>query len=106
MIEDISPGTPRAPTDGTDTQTHCFTYNESADQSIGVSIIRSVASVSGVDPLSLQPRLYDVVDPDALERLFSSVSNEMRITFSFGAYEVTVTGAGDIYVRNDLTSSH
>lgn len=101
MIDDLSPST--ASTDGTDSQRHRFTYHESTDQSIGVSIIHAVASVSGVDPLSLQPRLYDVVDPDALERLLSSASSEVQITFRFGIYEVTVTGDGSIFVRDDTT---
>ncbi|ATW89589.1 hypothetical protein halTADL_2884 [Halohasta litchfieldiae] len=98
MIEDLSP----TPADSTGTQTHSFT--PSADQSIDVSIIRAVASVSGVDPLSLEPRLYDVVDPDALKRLLNSASSEMRITFLFGVYEVSVTGDGHIFVRDDTTA--
>lgn len=106
MIEDISSGTPRTPTDDTDTHTHSFTYDKSDSQSIGVSIIRAVASVSGVDPLSLQPRLYDVIDPDSLERLFSSATCEMEMTFLFGTYEVTVTGGGDIFIQDDTISSH
>lgn len=106
MIEDITPDTPQTVTDDTDTQTYSFRYDEPEDQSVGISIIRAVASVSEVDPLSLQPRLYDVVDPDALEKLFNSAPGDLQITFLFGTYKVTVTGQRDIFVRDDTTSSH
>ncbi|WP_254546071.1 HalOD1 output domain-containing protein [Halomarina pelagica] len=35
-------------------------------------IVRTVAAVRGVDATSLEQRLYDAIDPDALERLFAS----------------------------------
>jgi len=100
MIEDI---TPRIT--ATDEQTHSFTHDWSAQQSVGVSIIRAVAAVSDVDPLSLQPRLYDVVDPDALEALLTAetASGSVQITFRFGSYEVTVRRGGEILVREGTT---
>lgn len=104
MIEDISPGSTRpTPT----TQHRRFEYDPTDSHSISVSIIRAVASVSGSDPLSLEPRLYDVIDPDALERLLTAdaTSSEVRITFLFGNHEVTVTAAGEIIVRDDPTPS-
>ncbi len=105
MIEDISPGT-NEPTDQSDAQTHRFTHDPQ-EQSIVVSIIRAVASVSGVDPLSVKPRLYDVVDPDALETLLSadSTGSDVRISFPFGSCAVTVTAAGTIIVRDDAAES-
>jgi len=103
MIEDISPGRSRSPTDGTNVETHTFGYDRSDPQSIGVAIARAVASVSGVDPLSLEPRLYDVIDPDAVETLLSSekTTSNVRITFSFGRYTVTITRSGEIIVQDE-----
>ena len=101
MIEDTSPGASRTPSDGTDAQTHEFRYDRSSDQSITVSVINAVAAVSGVDPCELQPRLYDVIDPDALDRLLTTgpTAGDVRVTFRFGNAEVTLTQAGEIIVR-------
>lgn len=103
MIEDISPSASQTSTDSPDTQTRRFSYDRTTDQSLSVSIIRAVATVAGVDPLSLQPRLYDVIDPDALETLVATntAQSEIRVTFVFGAYKITVTQAGEIIVRDD-----
>jgi|AntRauMinimDraft_4_1070384.scaffolds.fasta_scaffold00380_17 hypothetical protein len=105
MIEDISPGT-HEPTDRLDAQTHRFTHDPQ-EQSIVVSIIRAVASVSEIDPLSVKPRLYDVVDPDALETLLSadSAGSDVQVSFPFGSCAVTVTAAGTIIVRDDAAES-
>jgi len=103
MIDDISPGT----TEPTDRQTTSDSFHHNpGEQSISVSVIRAVAAVSEVDPLSLEPRLYDVIDPDALEALVSSdtADGDVRISFPFGRYLVTVTGTGGITVREE--SSH
>ncbi|MFW6320321.1 MAG: HalOD1 output domain-containing protein [Halohasta sp.] len=107
MIEDISPGESSTPTGGADARAHRFEYDRSEPQAISVAIARAVASVSGVDPLSLEPRLYDAVDPDALVRLLTgdSTDGEVRITFPFGSHEVTVAGSGEIVVRTDATAS-
>lgn len=98
MTEESSPGSPR-PTDEQDTQPRQFRYDRS-DESIGVSVARAVAAVCDVDPLSLEPRLYDVIDPDALETLLASkpTDSDVRISFAFGACAVTVTQGGEILV--------
>ncbi|MEA1931123.1 HalOD1 output domain-containing protein [Halohasta litorea] len=105
MIEDISPGT-HEPTDRSDTQTHRFRHDPQ-EQSIVVSIIRAVASVSGIDPLSVEPRLYDVVDPDALETLLGadSAGSDLQVSFPFGSCAVTVTAAGTILVHGDTAEN-
>lgn len=102
MIDDSTPGK-RAPTDRPDARTHEFEHDPQ-DQPITVSIIRAVATVSAVDPLSLEPRLYDVVEPDALETLLAAdpTSDDLRVSFPFGSYTVTVTGAGEILVRENV----
>lgn len=103
MTENLTPDSPAVPINETDDQRHKFTYDCSESQPVCVSIIRAVASVSDVDPLSLQPRLYDVIDSDALETLLAAdpTDRSVQVTFSFGAYEVTVTNDGEIVVRED-----
>jgi hypothetical protein len=100
MIEDISPSASQTSTNSQAAQTHEFSHDPAADQSLRESNIHAVATVAGVDPLSLQPRLYDVVDSDALEVLVTSTTqSDIRVTFMFGAYEVTVTQASEISIR-------
>lgn len=107
MTKDLTPGSRRLPTDETDSKGRRFSYDWTEHQPIGVSIIQSVAAVADVDPLSLQPRLYDVLDPDALETLLSSGTdgNAVHVTFAFGVYDVTVTNSGDITVRDTTLSN-
>lgn len=65
-------------------------------------IIRSVADAADVDPTELPP-LYDTVDPDALDSIFSAsalVSGEM--TFEYVDYLVTVSADDHVVVeKND-----
>lgn len=107
MIQNTSPNSSLA-IDETDPAVHRFSYDQSDRQSICVSITQAVASVSGVDPLSLRPRLYDVIDSDALETLLSNATSRpnVRLSFSFGAHTVTVTGDEDIFVRENGAASH
>ncbi|WP_436927181.1 HalOD1 output domain-containing protein [Halosimplex amylolyticum] len=68
---------------------------------LSVAVIESLAEAKGVTPIDIEQPLYDVVDPDALDRLFtdgeSSVSG--RVVFDFDAHEITVHSDGDILVR-------
>lgn len=66
-------------------------------------VIEAVARAGDVSPVDVQPRLSDVVDPDAVDRLFASVSNgpgrsEGRMRFRMGAWLVLIDW-GDGCVR-------
>lgn len=74
-------------------------------ESLPVAVTKSIADHKGVDPLDLDP-LYDEIDPDVLERLFSwSVDGNKpsigELVFTYHDVEVRVTGEGDI----DITDS-
>ncbi|XVH33567.1 HalOD1 output domain-containing protein (plasmid) [Haloferacaceae archaeon DSL9] len=74
-------------------RTHQFTSERADDCRVTVSVIKAVAAVTGVDSLSLQPRLYHVLDPDALEALVgsdSTGSGPTEVTFEFAGCRVTV----------------
>lgn len=66
-------------------------------------VVEKVAEVEDVDPLELTPPLYDVIDPDALDKLFASMPTagrmEGQVTFSYNGYEVTVCGDGHVFVQ-------
>lgn len=69
-----------------------------------VDIVSSVANANGVDPIELEPRLNDVVDSDALERLFSDRANGAprsggRVVFTLCGCEVTIQSDESVEVR-------
>lgn len=68
------------------------------------AVIDAIATASGSDPLELTP-LYSVVDPDALEALFtptvaSSSQIEGSVTFTLDGHHVTVHSYGIITVES------
>jgi len=70
------------------------------DGSVTERIVTAVAEARGVDPLELDTRLHDVVDPDAIERLCStgpgSQSADARVAFTMGDCEVVVDRTGRV----------
>ncbi|MCU4743428.1 HalOD1 output domain-containing protein [Natronoglomus mannanivorans] len=69
-------------------------YELSATETPTESIVYAVADVSGRDPLELCP-LYEVVDPDAVDRLFGrSASRECstgtKLRFVYEGHEICI----------------
>lgn len=68
------------------------------------TIIEAVAEVEGVAPTDVDGRLYDVVDPDALDRLFERTHSAVRtagcVTFPAFGYLVMVFGNGDVIIHD------
>ncbi len=54
--------------------------------------------MAGVEAMRFEPRLYDVVDPDALSQCIQSGGDDVSVSFQMGAYDVTVRGCGEIEV--------
>jgi hypothetical protein len=81
-------------------------HSRAADRGEGtdpsIAVVEAVAEAKGVEPTEMGSTLYDVVDPDALDRLFSGGGSdgfEGRVVFELDAYEVTVQSNGDVLVR-------
>jgi hypothetical protein len=74
-----------------------------ATHDISEAVVLAVAEAKGVDPLELTPPLYDVIDPDALEHIFTPISTENRmkaqVSFVYTGYKVTVFGDGSVTVE-------
>lgn len=70
------------------------------ESTVSEVVIEAVAEAEGIDPVELTPPLYDVIDPDALERFFcrppSADQMQTRVTFPYSGYEVTVTDGGAV----------
>jgi len=69
-------------------------YNEDCSEVPTITaIVEAVAAQDGVDPMELEPPLFDVVDPDALEAILSTgatAQSEVTITFEWAGYDVVV----------------
>ena len=66
-------------------------------------VIVTVAEREGVDPCELDQPLYDVVNPDSLDALFTPTSNAAvrrggHVEFTYCGYDVTVKSDGHVGV--------
>ena len=63
-----------------------------------VAVVCEIADREGVDPTALQPPLWNVVDPEAMDRLVGGETGDCSIRFRYLDYEVCVNGGGDVTV--------
>ncbi len=69
---------------------------------ISTAVVEALANANDVDPLELDP-LYEAVDPDALDSLFSTTDGSSRthhgkVQFTTNGYEVEVTSTGRVHL--------
>jgi hypothetical protein len=74
------------------------------DQPLSAAVIDAVADAADRDPAELGTPLYDQIDPDALDNLFSDRHNGMargsgHVVLNLLDYEVTVYSDGYVVVR-------
>lgn len=72
------------------------------------TVIRAVANHAGQDPVDLPP-LYEVVEPEALDKLFESLPNGVardggEVAFAYAGYRVTVSFDRTVNVRVEADS--
>lgn len=77
-------------------------FNWAESDSASVAVIAAVAEASGRDPSTNTP-LYDVIDPEALERLFARPAKPKAdingcVRFEYEGYRVVVKADGRGYV--------
>jgi hypothetical protein len=80
-------------------------YQWSGHGDVSAEVIAAVADATGRDPSAVQP-LYTVIDPDALDALFSygqSTAWSGELSFTLDGHDVTVDHTGEITV--DLASA-
>jgi len=66
-------------------------------ESASIAVMEALASVRHCEPTELDP-LYSSVDPDALDRLVASGSDQLCVTMRLDGFEVVVTGARRIEI--------
>lgn len=72
-------------------------------EQLSTSVIEAIADHKGVDPTALEPPLFDAVDPDALDSLFTNgedtpAETTGHVTFAYNGIEVQVTNTGDVRI--------
>jgi hypothetical protein len=65
------------------------------------AVARAVAAREGCRPTEVEPPLYEVIDPGALDRLFGPTDGGIgaRVTFRYGAYRIVVPANGEVAVE-------
>lgn len=71
-----------------------------ANDETSLAVVSAVATVSGTDPIDLEP-LHDAVDTSALDRLFQPENRlrNCRTTFRFCDLDITVDATGKIELK-------
>ena len=67
-------------------------------------MVEKIARRSGVDPTELEPPLFDIVDPDALDALFdmpntAATGGDVCISFRYNGYQVFIDGSQQVVVE-------
>lgn len=69
---------------------------------VTVEIVSAIADREGIDPMDLEPPLYDAIDPDALTAITDAhPATELTLSFNYVGYRVTVIADGEPIVEVD-----
>lgn len=72
------------------------------------AVVNAIADHQGLTPSEVEPKLYTVIEPDALDRLFESTPtgsdrSSGHVTFSYGDVEVSVDADGNVTIEEQAT---
>lgn len=75
-------------------------YRPSPGEPLSETIVRAVADTLGVEPIDLDDRISDCIDPDALDRLFrpGTPGPDGLVVFSMAGCRVEVEGTRSVLV--------
>lgn len=72
---------------------------QAEDMDVTAKIVSAVADREGVDPMELDTRLYEAIDPDALSTLVEGASGtNLTLGFDYAGYRVTVVADEEVVV--------
>ncbi|WP_123538610.1 HalOD1 output domain-containing protein [Halosimplex salinum] len=74
--------------------------DDSGDGTICQNVVESIAKAEGTSPTELVPSLYEVIDPDALESLFTDDQALGKVIFNYNGYEVSIFSDGYVSVES------
>ncbi|MFB6151878.1 MAG: HalOD1 output domain-containing protein [Haloarculaceae archaeon] len=75
-------------------------YEPEPDETVSDAVARAVADSMEVDPAEMDVRLYDAIDPDALDRLFETPQEGVgrRLSFRIADRQVVVDESRRVHV--------
>ena len=83
-------------------------YRPLPEESISTAVVRAVADARGVDPVDIDVRLHDYVDPCALNCIFAAngdaSSRNYRVSFTVADCHVYLDGSRKIVVTPQTDS--
>ncbi len=76
----------------------------SPNDRLSIRVINAIAENEGTTPTEIRPVLYDIVDPDALDSLFSSTHSgdgraDGHVDFRYGPHRVTAHSDGRVEIE-------
>lgn len=78
---------------------HYFSPDQRDADSVVTWLVRAVAEVEGCSPKEVDFTISDVVDPDALDRLFDSAGNmHAQLMFHINGHEIRLGSDGSLLV--------
>ena len=85
------------------TTTRSGTCDERRTEKPSLAIVERVAEREGVSSVELNPPLFDVIDPDALDAFFESSNagtspTGAHVSFSYCGYDVRVEDDGHVTI--------
>lgn len=73
------------------------------DERVSMRVIEAVAAADHVDPTEIESPLYQIVDPEALDRLYThNPVADVHVTFDYAGYTVDVTPEGEVSIDGIL----
>jgi len=75
-------------------------YTSPSSETLSESVVYAVAEAKDVDPVDLTERLYDCIDPDALDSLFPPQQTAGTVAFPMAGCRVEIEGGRVILVTD------
>lgn len=91
-----------------ETTVYHLSSDENDEAELSTTILMALDSVPGYDAENSETVVFDHIDLDALDELFSQAdgtSSRGKVTFPVANYQVTATAAGEITIR-EVSSSN
>lgn len=72
------------------------------------AVVNAIADYQGLSPSEVEPKLYTVIEPDALDRLFESTPtgddrSNGHVSFTYGDVDVRVDADGNVSLEERAT---
>ena len=68
--------------------------------SVSIHVIEAVSTADGIPPEQLDPPLFDVIDPESLDRLVRSCSSLGEIRFGYRDWTVVIRDGDEVNLEH------